>query len=349
MQYTAIDCFSGCGGLSQGLKEANFKILAGIEINSRAREVHHLNHPDVKLYSDITQIEPQKLMADLNVGVGEIALLAGCPPCQGFSSMRTRNGSYRIKDLRNKLIFDFVRLACELRPKTIMMENVPALLKDWRLYEAKRRLRNAGYKWIVSGILNAAEYGVPQRRKRMILMASSLGPIQLPTAEGDVVITVRQTIGKLPNPSQTAVRLHQFFMRHSDKVMSRIQKIPKDGGSRSDLKEVEQLPCHKRLKGFKDVYGRMRWDDVAPTITRFSHNPSKGRFLHPEQDRAITVYEAMLLQSFPSTYTFPIEFGMGEISSLIGEALPPKFAEAQATHVANHLKKYVQNNCSHIN
>lgn len=130
-------------------------------------------------------------------------------------------------------------------------------------------------------------------------------------------------------------------MMHSKTVMDRISRIPKNGGSRSALGD-DQLECHKRYPyGFRDVYGRMKWNDVAPTITRSCVNPSKGRFLHPEQDRAITLYEAMRLQSFPPTYKFPRHLTMTQIASMIGEALPPKFAEAQARHIREHLELYL--------
>lgn len=336
--YTAIDCFSGCGGLSEGLKKAGFSVVAGVEINPRAQEAHKLNHPTTKLYSDIRSINPENMMSDLGIKRGDLHLLAGCPPCQGFSTMRTLNGSEKINDPRNKLIYDFVRLAIALEPKIILMENVPGLLKDRRFSEAKRRLKKAGYKWIMADIHDASHFGVPQRRRRMIMMASRIGPVE------DFVgitprVTVRNVIGKLPHPAKSKNRLHKLHMNHSDVVMNRIKRIPKNGGSRAALGD-DQLACHKKFQGFRDVYGRMKWDDVAPTITRFCHNPSKGRFLHPEQDRAITIYEAMRLQSFPHTYKFPEHLSMSEIASLIGEALPPKFAEAQARHVIEHIEAY---------
>lgn len=342
----AIDCFSGCGGLSEGLHQAGYSILAGLEIRAEARKSHQLNHPGSRLYSDVTKIKVLELMKDMNLKPGKLDLLAGCPPCQGFSTMRTLNGAERVKDSRNSLIFNFVRLAQALKPKTILMENVPGLLKDWRLEEAKRRLRKAGYRWIVADVRNAADFGVPQRRKRMILIASRLGPINLPDGKSPKSVTVRKIIGRLGEPKYSKNRLHRMVMNHSPKIMDRIRRIPRNGGSLSALGAQAQLPCHKRLKkrlkvdGFKDVYGRMKWDDVAPTITRFCHNPSKGRFLHPEQNRAISIYEAMLLQSFPKTYQFPKDLNMGQLASMIGEALPPKFAEAQARHIAAHLDKY---------
>ena len=343
--FVALDCFSGCGGLSKGLKSAGYAVIAAVELRYEAREAHLLNNGKSAHYSDIRRINPVRLMRELGIKPRQIDLLAGCPPCQGFSTMRTCNGSDRVNDPRNKLIFDFVRLAVALQPKTILIENVPALLKNWRLAEAKRRLRRAGYHWIVADIRNAADFGVPQRRRRMILRASRLGPNTLPEGDPKNHVTVRNAIGRLGDPSTSRNRLHRLHMHHSPVVMDRIRRIPKDGGSRSALGTDAQLPCHKKLEGedrngVRDVYGRMKWDDVAPTITRFCHNPSKGRFLHPEYDRAITIYEAMLLQSFPKDYKFPANLTMTQIASMIGEALPPKFAEAQARHIAAHLEEH---------
>lgn len=338
-ELSAIDCFSGCGGLSEGLRSAGYSVLAGVEILPNARRAHHLNHPEARLYEDIRSIDPKSVLKELGLKRGELDLLAGCPPCQGFSSMRTRNGSIQVADPRNELIFDFVRLAIGLKPKVILMENVPALLKDGRLAESQQQLRDAGYQWIVADVRNAADFSVPQRRKRMIMIASRVGPVSLPEPGNYKRVTVRETIGSL-GPIETSRKpLQRKVMRHSDVVMNRIRKIPKDGGSRSALGD-EQLPCHQRMQGFRDVYGRMKWDDVAPTITRYCHNPSKGRFLHPEQDRAITLYEAMRLQSFPPNYKFPSDLNMTQIASMIGEALPPKFAEAQALHIKEHLEQY---------
>ena len=119
--------------------------------------------------------------------------------------------------------------------------------------------------------------------------------------------------------------------------MKRIRSTPADGGGRKSWARSEQLRCHRNQTGFNDVYGRMSWDKVAPTITRFCYNPSKGRFIHPEQDREITLYEAALLQGFPKSYQFPIDLGRTEIGSMIGEALPPTLAEAQAKQIRKHL------------
>lgn len=334
---TAIDVFSGCGGLTTGLRAAGFQVLAGVEIRPNARLAYGLNHPEAKLFEDVRVLSVDTVMAAVSLRKGELDLLAGCPPCQGFSRMRTKNHAQPADDARNDLIFDFIRLVEGLLPKAIMLENVPGLKEDWRFREAIKRLEKAGYQWACE-VVNAADYGVPQRRKRMILMASRLGPIAIPEGSSHHK-TVRDAIGDLPTPRKSNKPLHKLLAEHGDEVSKRITQTPKDGGSRSAWGEENQLDCHKRLNhGFHDVYGRMAWDDVAPTITRSCVNPSKGRFLHPTQNREISLYEAALLQSFPRSYKFPIEQGREAIASMIGEALPPLLAEKQARHVLKHIQ-----------
>jgi DNA (cytosine-5)-methyltransferase 1 len=336
-ELLAIDIFCGCGGLTAGLEAAGFKVIAGAEIDESAKKVYELNHPMVHLFGNVKKLKAGEIFKKLKIVKGELDLLAGCPPCQGFSKMRTKNKAVPARDSRNKLIFEFVRLVRELLPKTVMIENVPGLESDWRLTRTKKMLKCLGYKTAVK-VVNAADYGVPQRRKRMILMGSRLGEISIP----EVKLrhrTVRQVIGKLPRPSESSIGLHKLLADHNEEVLKRIRLIPKDGGSRSALGDKGQLNCHKKLgSGFRDVYGRMKWDAVSPTITRFCSNPSKGRFLHPRQNRAISPYEAALIQTFPKRYKFPIDLGRTAITSMIGEALPPLLAKKQSAYLFSHLK-----------
>ncbi|MBV9008845.1 MAG: DNA cytosine methyltransferase [Verrucomicrobia bacterium] len=332
----AIDVFSGCGGLTRGLLDAGFEVLAGIEICPIARSAYSLNYPKIHLFEDVRSVSASDILEKFSLAKGELSLLAGCPPCQGFSRLRTLNNESPVPDPRNKLIFDFIRLAEGLLPKTIMLENVPGLLTNWRLAEAKRRLSAAGYN-CVAGVLNAATFGVPQRRKRMILLASRMGPIILPSGNAKIK-TVRDAIGNIPSPQKSRKWLHKLRATHSAEVARRIESVPHDGGSRAAWGAGNQLKCHRNKEiGFRDIYGRMSWDKVSPTITRYCTNPSKGRFLHPVQNRALSVYEAALLQSFPRSYRFPRDASGPQIASLIGEALPPLFARAQARHLLEHL------------
>lgn len=341
----AIDLFSGCGGLTLGLKQAGFNVIGAIEIEMTAAETYTKNHPEVLLWQkDIQKIKGSEILKSLGIKKGELDLLAGCPPCQGFSSMRTRNGKLKIEDARNDLIFDYLRLVKELSPKTIMMENVPALINDRRMVIFKETLRKMGYD--LNGtplILDTADYAVPQRRRRMILVSSKIGHIKLAKSEPQRV-SVHDAIGHLPQPGNSGDLLHDIKETRAPHIMEMIKKIPINGGSRGDLPRKYHLPCHKRLPdGFKDVYGRMSWDDVAPTITSGCTSPSKGRFLHPFQNRAITLREAALLQTFPKDYYFSLQKGKGGVALMIGNALPPTFIKKQALAIKNSLLKTLCN------
>lgn len=328
----AIDLFSGCGGLSQGLKDAEFEVLACCEIRPEAREAYKINHSHVQCHEDIRELKGQDLREGLGLAVGELDLLAACPPCQGFSSMRTKNGKVA-QDPRNELIFDVLRLALELRPKAILIENVPRLLKDERLERFKEAL-SSEYTFS-EGVLDAQNFGVPQRRKRMILIGCRIGTICLPQSVGRRK-TVADVLRDLPAPDSNHKRpLHRIKQRLSPLIQKRVSMIRRD---RFDLPTEMELGCHKRYpKGFRDVYGRISWDGVAPTLTRSSHNPSKGRFLHPEEDRGLTIHESMLLQGFPKRYKLPSKLGIGKLASLVGEAFPPPMAAAQARHIYKTL------------
>lgn len=330
-RYCAIDLFSGCGGLSLGLKNAGFDVLCGCELRPEAREAYSLNHSESPVYPDIRNLNGKILLDALSLKVGELDLLTACPPCQGFSSMRTKNGAIA-DDNRNELIFEVARLIDEIQPKTILIENVPRLLSDDRI---KRFTEQLCEYYFTPGILDAQDFGVAQRRKRMILIGSKLGYVSLPKPHR-LKRYIKDVIGDLPAPDERHKRpLHRIRQRFGKLVQKRIEIIQKD---RTDLPKSLQLECHKRYgKGFRDVYGRMSWGSVAPTITRFSHNPSKGRFIHPSEDRGLTIYEIMLLQGFPRSYKLPRELGIGKLSSLLGEAFPPPMAEAQAQQIFQHL------------
>ena len=325
----AVDLFCGAGGLSEGLRQAGFSVVGAVELDALACSTYRLNHSQVKLWElDIRRLSGTAMMKSLNIQRGELDLLAACPPCQGFSKMRTKNGKRRNRDSRNDLIFDVLRLIRSMRPISVMLENVPGLAMNRRYMVFRKTLESLGYqiKW---DVLNTVNFAVPQRRRRLVLLASRLGkPEFAPTASR--YRTVRQSIGDLAQPRRSRDPLHNYSVSRSEEVLSRIRKIPQNGGSRIALGREGQLPCHKRLDGFSDVYGRMTWDKPAPTITGGCINPSKGRFLHPRANRAITLREAALLQTFPKDYQFSLDRGRYLAALLIGNALPPEFIKRHA-------------------
>lgn len=327
--FTAIDLFSGCGGLSLGLEQAGFRVAAAVEVAYKAIETYKANHPNVALYDhDIRNLEPSSILRDVGIKPGELDLLAGCPPCQGFSRLRTKNKTNSVIDERNDLISDFIRFAKSMMPKCIMLENVPSLTKDKRFELAIHELEALGYH-CTTQVLDAANYGVPQRRKRLIMLASRVHEPLL-AQKSEARVTVRQAFSSIPTSAATNDLVHLIPERRSPAVQHVISLIPKNGGSRRELSDEYQLDCHKKSDGFRDVYGRMSWDAVSPTITSGCHNPSKGRFLHPELNRTITLREAAVLQGFPPDYYFNPAHGKEAIALMIGNALPPPFIAAHA-------------------
>jgi DNA (cytosine-5)-methyltransferase 1 len=297
---TAIDLFAGCGGLSLGLKQAGFDVLCAVEIDEQAEQTYRANHPKViSKRSDIKKIAAATLMRELNLERGELDLLAGCPPCQGFSTLRTRNGSRRNRDSRNDLVNEMLRFARAFLPRSIMMENVPRLAGHRSFRALCDGLRKLNYK-LKFAIKDAAHFGVPQRRRRLILLASRGFDIRFAKA-CRTSRTVRQAIGGLPNVSVTKDSLHGMAVRRrSKKVADLIRDIPKNGGSRGDLPRARHLECHKK-------------------------------------SGTITMREAALLQSFPRSYRFDISAGTQAIALMIGNALPPEFIRRHALEIIGSL------------
>jgi len=337
--FISFDLFSGVGGLTEGLRKAGFDTKYAFEIDEIASKAYSLNHKNtVVITNDIREANLNEIKQKLN-GM-EIHLLAGCPPCQGFSSIRRLNKAKPVDDPRNDLINEFVRFVEYFKPYTIMLENVPWLKQDELFNKAKENLEMQGYNIDVA-IVNVKDYGVPQNRKRLVMVGSRLGPISI-AKPNDKKVTVRDCIGNLPRPDNSKDKLHKIFPEHTPNIKKLIGDIPHNGGSRKDLGKARQLTCHKKENiGFNDVYGRLRWDDFSTTITGGCLNPSKGRFLHPRQNRCISAREAMLLQSFPKSYKLPTDISKTNIALMIGNALPPKFSYYQAKNIKEHLLEYL--------
>lgn len=284
-------------------------------------------------------------------------MLAACPPCQGFSTQRRGAGKH--SDKRNRLVFEFVRLVREVRPAYFLLENVPGLAEGagQPLFGlAKKALRRLGYGWS-EGVLDAADFGVPQHRKRLIVVGgrrhlprarlpapTHISPDTLHAGRGLVAWkTVRDVLqGLTPlgaGQADTDDPLHSA-PAHNATTLRRIQAIPADGGSRRSLPSDLILACHKGHSGHYDVYGRMPWDRPAPTLTGGCNKPSKGRFLHPEQQRAITLREAALLQSFPPKSHFV--GSRDSIAAQIGNAVPPDLSRAVAAELMQLRTAYVR-------
>jgi DNA (cytosine-5)-methyltransferase 1 len=330
----AVDLFCGAGGLTEGLRQAGYKVVGAVDIDPLACDTYRMNHKRVRIWqADIATLTGASVMRALKLKKGDLDLLAACPPCQGFSAMRRKNGGQRNRDPRNDLVLQVLRIARAMRPITIMLENVPWLAKsrNYRLF--RKGLDALGYhvNW---DVLNTVDFQVPQRRRRLVLLASRVSTPEFGQSSA-TRRTVRQAIGHLPAPSRSRDPLHVDSANRSEKIKRLIQRIPKNGGSRLALGAKSQLQCHKSVDGFRDVYGRMAWGAPAPTITGGCINPSKGRFLHPTANRAITLREAALLQTFPGNYRFSLERGRYRAALLIGNALPPEFIRRHALALRN--------------
>jgi DNA (cytosine-5)-methyltransferase 1 len=323
--------------LTKGLTRAGFRVIGAVDNHPLSVKTYRANHPSVRVWEDdIKQLSVREVKEKLRLENRTLDLLAGCPPCQGFSRMRTKNGKRRPREPLNDLLFQFQRFVNVLRPRAVMLENVPGLARNDRFRRFRSRLRKLGYvgEWRV---LNAADYGVPQRRRRLIYVAGLHAGIAF-AEPSKSRRTVRGAIGKLRTAGKSGDAVHDLPEHRSPEVRDLIKRIPKDGGSRTDLPRKYQLECHQNEDvGFKDVYGRMAWDEPAPTITGGCFNPSKGRFLHPKANRAITMREAALLQGFPRGYEFPVEGQKQALALMIGNALPPAFVAAHARSVRRTL------------
>lgn len=342
-QLTCVDAFCGAGGLSLGLSAARFRILMGFDIDpicikTSQHNQEYIDHP--VLQADIRSMLHGQLLRSLDLATGELDLLAGGPPCQGFSVQRTAGDD---NDKRNLLVNDYCDLILEVRPRFFLMENVVGLRgKRGRvlLREFKQEMHNVGYT-IHQRTLDASDFGVPQRRRRVIVVGerrdTSEAKFQWPSPSQSPP-TVRDTIGHLPPPPHDGSD-HPDYPGHRADQLSQKNKerlrVLKPGQDRTNLPEWLLADCHRASPeaiGHRNVYGRMAWDDVAPTITARFDSFTRGKFGHPEQIRSISLYEGALLQTFPSDFRF-----LGtkvEMARQIGNAVPPRFAQALGSAIA---------------
>jgi DNA (cytosine-5)-methyltransferase 1 len=346
-----IDMFSGCGGMSAGFVAVNsilpaYKHILAIDIDEVANHSYAMNIGTEPTGADISALRSDRkrllnLVQTSGRRLDHPLVLIGCAPCQGFSSHRNALGE---KDDRNSLFLDFARVATVLQPDAIVVENVPELLtsKYWHYVESARRLlKKQGYEVHLS-VHNMAEFGVPQERFRALLLAlrkpfkpirGFLGRSQFRSVRSAIGHLPRIRAGQLsPNDSM------HYTAGHHDSTLRVIRAVPKDGGSRPSHLGPQCLVRARERQGrgaYDDVYGRLYWDKPAITITAYARNPASGRFVHPEQNRGLSVREAAILQSFPSDYIFAGTFD--QKFRQIGNAVPPSFSACLAMHLVGEL------------
>ncbi|MFG2008987.1 DNA cytosine methyltransferase [Micromonospora sp. NPDC048868] len=332
-RLTCIDLFAGAGGATEGLRAAGYDVVGAVEVDPAAAASYRLNHPGTKLWQrDIRSLPARKLRQESGLAIGELTLLKACPPCQGFSTLARGDDSNSSND-RNDLVLDVVRFVRALRPAAIILENVPGLERDFRFSRIKKSISDLGYA-LNSFKLDAASVGVPQRRRRLIMIAIRGRKVEIPATLRDLLgewfvdqpRTVREALADLALAISPGDSLNKH-RAHSPKVMARISAVP-IGGNRFDLPPEHQLACHVNLgrRNATASYGRVRLDEPAPTMTTRCTTPACGSFIHPTEHRGLTLREAATFQTFPFSYRFSGDFG--SIERQIGNAVPVRMAQA---------------------
>jgi len=344
MTISAVDIFCGAAGLSYGLKEAGISIAAGIDIDEDCRFPFERNIGSRFVLKDVSVLSTAEL-AEL-FPASTVRVLAGCAPCQPFSAYTTKR---RDVDERWQLLLEFLRLVQGVQPEVITFENVPRLvhLDLWQRF--LKGLDEAGYhvNWRV---VDANAYGVPQSRRRLVLLASRFGKIKFPYATRGAKLTVRSAIGLLPALEAGGRSIHDVM--HCSRALTAINlrriRASRPAGTWREWPEDMKVSCHVTGESrYPSVYGRMSWDKAAPTITTQFYGFGNGRFGHPEQDRALSLREGASLQSFPVDYEF-VETGkrisFNRVGKLIGNAVPPALGRAVGEAIVNHVRYHIQDN-----
>lgn len=327
---TGIDLFCGAGGLTYGLRKAGISVVAGIDIDPSCKFPFTFNNDAKYIECDVRCLKAHDLVRLYEPD--SIRLLAGCAPCQPFSPFR--RGTYNSNDKKWSLLREFSRLAKELKPELVTMENVPGLASKRMFSDFVQALRKLGYHVDWRSVY-CPPFGIPQHRRRLVLLASLIGPVKVPCGSlpPEKYKTVRDTIASLPKlaagETDSDDKLHKARSVTPTNLQRLISSLP--GGTWHDWPEGLRANCHRKKTGssYQSVYSRMVWDEPSPTITTQAYNFGTGRFGHPEQDRSITLREAALLQTFPRRYRFVApgeKVCFNRVGRLIGNAVPPRLA-----------------------
>jgi DNA (cytosine-5)-methyltransferase 1 len=353
VKASVVDLFCGIGGLTHGLQLAGLNVVAGIDVDATCKYPYEENNKAIFIKSDVAKISSKKIAQ--YYGDNDIRILVGCAPCQPFSKYtkryrkeekkKGRQGDSWQKDKKWRLLYSFAKKIKDVKPDIVSMENVPELANEKVFQDFLATLKSLDY-YVSYCIAYCPDYGVPQSRKRLVLLASKFGNITLinPEFTPENYKTVRQTIGNLPNledgQKSSDDALH-FCARLSSLNIKRI-KSSRQGGTWRDWSKSLQLKCHKRKSGksYGSVYGRMSWDKPSPTITTQFYGYGNGRFGHPEQNRALSLREGAILQSFPPDYKFLSKnLRTRELGVHIGNAVPVELGRAIGKSITNHIKE----------
>lgn len=341
MKASVVDLFCGVGGMTHGLQQEGLNVVAGLDIDGSCQYAYEKNNSARFILKDITKVSGAEI-AEL-YPAGDLKVLVGCAPCQPFSAYN----KFKKKDAKWRLLGEFSRLINDVEPDIVSMENVPQLknhLNSEVFGSFVDNLEEKGY-WVSAAVVKSHYYGVPQVRRRLVLLASKLGQIELiPPTHKDSPVTVRAAIGKLAPIA--AGEVHSADPLHRARGLTplnktRLQHTP-EGGGWKDWPRKLWLRCHRTSEGrsFRSVYGRMRWDQPAPTMTTQCIGIGNGRFGHPVQDRAISLREAAILQTFPNDYDFinpAVPFSGHAIAMHIGNAVPVRLGSAIGKSINRHV------------
>ena len=327
-----VDLFCGIGGLSHGLVLEGFNVVAGLDNDKTCKHAFEKNNSGKFIGRDIKRFASSEL-EELFEGA-KVRVLVGCAPCQPFSTLTRRRPTRKEAKKLWYPLYRFMALVKKVQPDIVSMENVSELANEEKypvFAEFLATLRECGYETSFR-VIDCARYGVPQRRRRLVLLASKLGKISLikETHDEDGLVSVRDAIGALPKLKSGAVDPRDPVHRASqlsDKNLKRIASTPRNGGGAKDWHRSLRPKCYQRKSGKSymcTVYGRMRWEEPAPTMTTHCTTLGTGRFGHPSQNRAISLREAAILQSFPKNYEFAPkdEVAVTRTARHIGNAVP---------------------------
>lgn len=341
--FKAVDFFCGAGGVTCGFRLADIKVLGGIDIDDVFKETYEKNNPGSKfIHSDISKLSFDDLQEKLGISKDDDHLIfIGCSPCQYYTNLKTD----KTKSKESRLLLkDFQKSVEHFNPGYIFIENVPGFDQSIESPIAKFKQFLTESKYVFDDkVINAKHFGVPQNRRRYVLIATRVqDEISIPQVDKENIKTVQDVIGDYKEfiPVKAGHVDDSDFMHTvaglTDINLKRIKKVKKDGGSRLDFAHDEklQLDCYRDHTGHTDVYGRMSWNKPSPAITTKFRYTSSGRYGHPEQDRAISIREGATLQSFPKNYVFHTN-SVGAIGKMIGNAVPPELAKK----IGNSLKK----------
>lgn len=346
--FVGVDLFCGCGGVTRGFLDAGIKVSLGVDWEPVFKNTYESNNRVGYLSCDIRSLPAHEILSRINFKGCESLIISSCSPCQPFSlknAKRTENASV---DYRADLGFELIRLIKEMRvtgisPAGIFLENVPEFAKSPTWDEIRKDLYRLGFS-IAQKVINCADYGVPQNRRRFIALAlggwsyvslppATHGPGLLPFA------TVRKSFAGLPklDAGQQCDKTANHRARElSELNMSRIKSVPADGGSRDAFPKELVLDCHREFHGHSDVYGRMKFDEPSPTITTRCVSISNGRYGHPIENRAISLREAARLQTFPDDFVFDSN-SLESAARMVGNAVPVMVAKIFGSYLMSQI------------